>query len=196
VNAKTCFRNLTSRIGLDSCENGQGIRLAHQAVDSHLRLLRAIDMKSGWIRISTSSEPVVLDAMAWLCMKVTPSKYHWPSSISTLAIKPTKEREGGRYSHLLKQSVTLVGTELVRHYHPCTLVMWTNKPLDPILISAFCVQVQNREGKSPSFQARNIRDFSRSGILWYAYKPNSTKIMASNIKWDCLLSPSRMGLTA
>jgi hypothetical protein len=48
---------IASRVSLDLCQNELGAELARTTVDSHLRLLLAVDQLSGMVKAATPSEP-------------------------------------------------------------------------------------------------------------------------------------------
>jgi hypothetical protein len=76
------FAAMASRLCLDPCMNNEeATALAHEAVNSHLRVVVGIDSSSGWMTTVTPSEPIVADAVAEIL--AAPGK--WPSSVRTLA---------------------------------------------------------------------------------------------------------------
>ena len=80
------FAALASRISLDPClTNAEGVRLARNALNLHLRFVTALGT-SGWIETSTPSEPVIADAAAGLLMREDSAKRTiWAKSIRVLA---------------------------------------------------------------------------------------------------------------
>ena len=84
------FAVLASRLCLDPCLNREESNLlAKEAVNSHLRLLSAIDTYLGVVRTVTPSEPVVADAAAWLLLQSKPgpsasgiSASNWPECLT------------------------------------------------------------------------------------------------------------------
>lgn len=67
------FAVLASHLCLDPCPNREESNLlAKEAVNSHLRVLSAIDTYLGGVRTVTPSEPVVADAAAWLLLQSKP----------------------------------------------------------------------------------------------------------------------------
>src|SRR5436305_14317248 len=83
------FAALASRISLDPClTNAEGVRLARNALNLHLRFVTALGT-SGWIETSTPSEPVIADAVAGLLMRdaswESPAEHTiWTKSIGVL----------------------------------------------------------------------------------------------------------------
>ena len=84
------FAALASRISLNPwLNNDESVKLARNAVNSHLRFLRAVDSSTGWIKTATPSEPVIADAVAGLLMRETlPASLlrhtNWTKSIRVL----------------------------------------------------------------------------------------------------------------
>jgi hypothetical protein len=76
------FAAMASRLCLDPCMNNEeATALAHEAVNSHLRVVVGTDSSSGWMTTVTPSEPIVADAVAEIL--AAPAK--WQSSVRTLA---------------------------------------------------------------------------------------------------------------
>src|SRR5437588_1127771 len=76
------FAAMASRLCLDPCMNSEeATALAHEAVNSHLRVVVGIDSSSGWMTTVTPSEPIVADAVAEIL--AAPEK--WELSVRTLA---------------------------------------------------------------------------------------------------------------
>ncbi|KAF8535758.1 hypothetical protein BDD12DRAFT_891842 [Trichophaea hybrida] len=63
-NVNHVFAAIASRISIDLTLNDESLDLARDAVNSHLRLLIAVDGLTGLVRTSTPSEPVVADSVA------------------------------------------------------------------------------------------------------------------------------------
>jgi len=63
-NADHAFAALASRISLDTCMNQGGTSMAQRAVNSYLRLFLTGDMRTGYLKTATPSEPIVADVLA------------------------------------------------------------------------------------------------------------------------------------
>jgi hypothetical protein len=69
TNVDHVFVALASRVSLDPSLTPESVELAREAVNSHLRLLIAVDPTSGLILTSTPSEPVVADIAASILLQ-------------------------------------------------------------------------------------------------------------------------------
>jgi hypothetical protein len=85
------FAALASRVSLDPSLNPESLDLAREAVNSHLRLLIAVDHTSGLILTSTPSEPVVADIAANILLQPLDRTQpygdgvgNWAASIETM----------------------------------------------------------------------------------------------------------------
>jgi hypothetical protein len=86
-NRNHVFAAVASRVSLDPALNKD--ELASEAVNSHLRLVTAVDSHAGTIRTITPSEPVVADAVAALLLQQQylsgdDRNNNWTTTINTL----------------------------------------------------------------------------------------------------------------
>ncbi|KAF8533047.1 hypothetical protein BDD12DRAFT_529365 [Trichophaea hybrida] len=86
-NVNHVFAAIASRISIDPTLNDESLDLARDAVNSHLRLLIAVDGLTGLVRTSTPSEPVVADSVATVLIGLENSNTAQTSDMWTVSIR-------------------------------------------------------------------------------------------------------------